>query len=556
MADTSRQLLEEVLDLIAETLITNGVVNSTTIEDNQKTIRNGIVAIGLEASSDPIVLFDSDIRANEEDMFAMDLDGDSTNVETLASIVESIHITGRGIDKIDLHTPSSDFGTSMYLRCVEMSLDINITPVIQGNGNPYNVSQFISVINETSNIDPVKANEFLDTRIFELLPGRRTRQQQIDDFFTAYNDLKGHIPGGGAFPADEYGNLYTPEGYNAGHDISFTQNNPDDATISETDSFITRLNADANDGNTSKTLQYLRDDLNVYLQDVDQELEAGVDDERPLYVNKSDGYVKIRNLNQGIVVRKQEGTDIGIEKLIAVDEDSRHPHQFGEGPSYLMDGFTISMWVKFLDKTSKGTLFNYGNPSRALDPKGFKLETYVLNRDDEIPSGNITWGELDIDENGEHQTNLFEDNETERFIRLLVYDHIPRWDQPADDERLYDSRIGIPGIPKDNNVVGEFGYNDTYDGSGYDNKEGYEKYLLAHTRVPIDFGEWYFIVANYNPLIDDNTSVSTTLQEDSNYWRGNKEMDGTSTYYSGYGSKCKVEIISRSDLLRARGYRE
>jgi hypothetical protein len=558
MADNARQLLEQVLDLIAETLITNGVVNSTTILSNQKTIRNGIVTIGLESANDPIVLFDSDIKANEEDMFAMDLDGDDTNVETLAGIVKNIHDAGYGIDSIDLHTPDSDFGTLMYLRCADTGLDINITPVIQGNGNPYNVSQFISVINETANIDRDKANEFLDTRIFELLPGRRTRQQQIDDFFTAYNQLKGHLPDGGTFPSDDYGNFYTPEGYNAGHDISFTQNNPDDATISETDSFITRLNADANASNNTKTLQYLRDDLNIFLQDIDQELEAGVEDERPLYVNKSDGYVKIRNLNQGIVIRKQEGTDIGIEKLVAIGEDSRHPHQSGEGPSYLMDGFTITMWVKFLDKTSKGTLFNYGNPTRALDPKGFKLETYVLNKDDEIPSGDITWGELDIDEiTGEHQSDLFKDNETERFIRLVVYDHLPRWDQDVDGESLYDSRMGIPGIPKTNNVVGEFGYNDTYDGEdGYDHKEGYEKYLLTHTRVPIDFGEWYFIVANYNPLINDNTSISATLQEDPDYWRGNKETDGTSTYYSGYGSKCKVEIISRSDLIRARGYRE
>ena len=35
------------------------------------------------------------------------------------------------------------------------------------------------------------------------------------------------------------------------------------------------------------------------------------------------------------------------------------------GPSYLVDGFTVTMWVKFLDKVNKGTLFNYGNPTRA-----------------------------------------------------------------------------------------------------------------------------------------------------------------------------------------------
>ena len=31
---------------------------------------------------------------------------------------------------------------------------------------------------------------------------------------------------------------------------------------------------------------------------------------------------------------------------------------------------------------------------------------------------------------------------------------------------------------------------------------------------------------------------------------------GLHTNHSGYGAKCKVEIISRSDLLRARGYKK
>ena len=58
-----------------------------------------------------------------------------------------------------------------------------------------------------------------------------------------------------------------------------------------------------------------------------------------------------------------------------------------------MDGFTVTMWVRFLDKTSKGTLFNYGNPLRSYDPKGFRLETYVLNKDDMMSDGETSWGE-------------------------------------------------------------------------------------------------------------------------------------------------------------------
>ena len=46
------------------------------------------------------------------------------------------------------------------------------------------------------------------------------------------------------------------------------------------------------------------------------------------------------------------------------------------------------------------------------------------------------------------------------------------------------------------------------------------------------------------------------LISNSDYWRGNiNPNDGSYTHYSGYGSKCKVEVISKSDLLRARGYK-
>ena len=33
------------------------------------------------------------------------------------------------------------------------------------------------------------------------------------------------------------------------------------------------------------------------------------------------------------------------------------------------------------------------------------------------------------------------------------------------------------------------------------------------------------------------------------------EDEGVYTNYSGYGTKCKIEVISKTDLLRARGYK-
>ena len=320
--------------------------------------------------------------------------------------------------------------------------------------------------------------------------------------------------------------------------------------------------------------------LNDYLKDVDTDIPAELEDDRPEYENLSDGFLKIRNLNQGIIIRKQEGTDVGLEKIVTIPANTQglattgveggnnilHPHVTEEeearGPSYLMDGFTITMWVKFLDKTSRGTLFNYGNPLRAYDPKGFRLETYVLGKDNLMTNGEMTWGEaagynVNIEE---ASSDLFQTNDYERFIRLVVYDHVPDAGNVISEpeRKLFDSRLGIPGFPKEYNFIPEFGYTETVNSDTSDYQKADEKYLLSHVRVPIDFDEWYFVVASYNPMIDERIpEVDDTYGYLTNpdYWRGNIHLNGDYTHYSGLGSKCKVEVISKSDLLRARGYK-
>ena len=42
--------------------------------------------------------------------------------------------------------------------------------------------------------------------------------------------------------------------------------------------------------------------MNQYLKDVDEE-PLPPQDERPIYENTSEGYLKFRNLNQGIIIR-------------------------------------------------------------------------------------------------------------------------------------------------------------------------------------------------------------------------------------------------------------
>ena len=92
--------LEEVLDKIATTLITNGVVDPTTIRDNQKTIRDGIIQVARN-NSEKLLLFESDVKANEEDLSSMDLNADAT-LESLRSIVDTLHAGNFTIDDIEI----------------------------------------------------------------------------------------------------------------------------------------------------------------------------------------------------------------------------------------------------------------------------------------------------------------------------------------------------------------------------------------------------------------------------------------------------------------------
>ena len=109
--------------------------------------------------------------------------------------------------------------------------------------------------------------------------------------------------------------------------------------------------------------------------------------------------------------------------------------------------------------------------------------------------------------------------------------------------------------------------------------------LLTYTRIPIDFTEWFYIVASYDPdkKEDESHDVRDTYAPDglntlkyfSEFWLGNVEpevqeptenqidnnpdvaghMIGQFVSNSEWGNKCKVEVISRTDLFRARGFK-
>ena len=57
-------------------------------------------------------------------------------------------------------------------------------------------------------------------------------------------------------------------------------------------------------------------EISQYLSDL-KDFEPIVEDERPEYENKTGGYLKIRKLNQSIMIRKQEGSEIGLEREVS-----------------------------------------------------------------------------------------------------------------------------------------------------------------------------------------------------------------------------------------------
>ena len=138
--------------------------------------------------------------------------------------------------------------------------------------------------------------------------------------------------------------------------------------------------------------------------------------------------------------------------------------------------------------------------------------------------------------------DYFDNNEQARFLRLVVNANIDELGNPSETPNLYDSHIGMNLTSKLTKIAGEDS-----------NSKGQARRFITTTNVPIDFNEWYFIVATFDPLIDD-----TITAENKNlplYWTGNLQNNlTTTTHHSGLGNKCKVEIISKTDLLRARGY--
>ena len=550
--------IEIILDRIAETLIQNTSVSPELVRQNQKTIRDGIISVGRTNLDNTLILYQTDVEANQQDLDYTDENG--TN--TLRYIVEHVE----DVNQIQITVEGTNVYAS-YSMDGENNPTFDLTPLLTQTSlnedgtqtiiNPLNISQFLNIEKKSTSINVEQANEFLDTNIYELLPDQISRQEQINNLFNDINELLpppipdeqwGLDDNGRVNRSEDTDDWVGSQDYYLDTSISAEQNNESGA-VQEEFSFITRLQENESEQNSSKSIEALRNRLNTYLKDVD--------DERPEYKNQSNGFLKFRNLNQGIIIRNTD------EQFI----NGLNP----ETRDYLQTGFTITMWVKFLDKTSQGTLFNFGNPTRAENPFGFKLETFVVNGND-LPtvgdfietsegsyltgfnSNNHTWKEIFQNGNPAALTydasppneNFFETTDTERFIRLVVRDEGGVLRGSHLGTNFMDRRDGVP----------EFGYYD--DQSDYDHAYG----LMTNVRIPADFTEWYFICATFNPSIQEDASHQSGVYDVGDYknnpgfWRNNiNPINGSPIVNSTYGNKCKVEIISRSDLLRARGFK-
>jgi hypothetical protein len=544
--------LEQIFDAIAEALIQSDYVNPATIKKNQKTIKNGFIQLVGTNAYDKLILFEKDVKANSRDFLGV-TEEEGVLGNTLEEISNLISNDAWEISIPDGYNgTASDVGTPIILLTDGDDV-YNLTPILYDNDqNPLNVSQFLNINKESQNIDSGLAEEFLDTSIFELLGDTTTRQERINNFFNEFQNLTGPIPEFGVengLVSDDF----SSDNYSEANDISFAN---DDPLTESSDKFITRLDSDNDDTENpnSNTLQSLRDRLNTYLVDIDQETPS-TEDQRPTYRNKSDGYLKFRNLNQGIIIRNTnqefiEGLNPSNLSYLDTLDDNNVITQTGTG-------FTITMWVRFLDKVSEGTLFNFGNPIRGVsnngetvddDAFGFRLETYVINKDDLCPKVEYdTWGDAAAALTN-YNTDLFDNSNTARFVRLVV----------NDNGQLRDSTVGCNGdFQKLDTSISVLGSTD-----------GRVDRLLTTTHIPEDFSEWYFICASFNPAILEDDSHygtgdvgNTTLEQTPDYWlnhivpTNDVAAEFSYTTNSGYGNKCKVEIISKSDLLRARGYK-
>ena len=478
-----KETRERVSDIFYKLWFESNTLTDNEILSMQTTIRDGIKQTG-RSENEPLVFYKKDRNTLES---RKDLQGDTfeqicqyifdNNINNFDGLFSLESTPGPITDGQDVTKYKINFvhGTVGYQIEIAQKVGDTFTDVL-------NLSQLTKPKTSTR-INPEKAREVLDTNIFELLPNQTTRQDTINQFFVDFNELIGQKPSFQDVDGDGAGEL--PDNYEQDEQSRISYENQRNA-------YITRLDEQAaqDTNNQGKTLESMRNKLNTYLGDVDNVIDT-LEDTRPEYENVSEGFLKIRKPNQAIILRAPNNDLL----------------EFQKDDSYLVDGFTITMWVRFVSKTSEGTLFNFGNP--LVDGGvGLRLDTKV---------------------------NQYEGKDY-RYIRLMVRDK---------QNNFYDNNFGTQGL----NRFGHrsFGTNET----------NYPNVHKAFPQIATNrLDEWYFICATYNPNVNElpYSEHQSWMRQNKQYWLNHVNQNQQIVPFSGHGAKCKVELISRSDLLNARGY--
>jgi hypothetical protein len=485
---------EVVSDLFYKLWFEENTLTDEQVLSMQTTIRDGIKQSG-RTEDEPLVFYKKDRNTLENrkdiqgDVFEQIcqylFDNNIIDLENMFSIIQTdLPAEGTPPQPVTQYKIKFTDGTTSYEVNVARKVGDIFTDIL-------NLSQ-LTKTKTSSKIDPVKASDILDTDIFELLPAQPNRQEQINNLFSDFDELVGPTPVFTDVDGDGAGEQ--PDNYQEDEESRVSHEN-------QVDAFITRLDEQANEDNGDKTLESMRNKLNTYLGDVDNVIQD-LPDTRPEYENISNGFLKIRKPNQAIIIKGQSNNEL----------------EFQKNNSYLTDGFTITMWVRFVSKTSEGTLFNFGNPNE-VGGKGFRLETNVTQ-----------------DGNDKYR----------RTIRLVVKDDLIRDNHYG--YKLSNGNVGLNRITgRDLVSRGNSNFNPT---RRFPTK--------AHNIYPAistdDLNEWYFICATYNPQVVEDIEESE-LSSNTQYWLNHIDGNGEVVANSNLGAKCKVEIISKSDLLRARGYK-
>ena len=478
-----KETRERVSDIFYKLWFQSNTLSDSELLSLQTTIRDGIKQTG-RGEDEPLVFYKKDRNTLES---RKDLQGDTfeqicqyifdNNINNFNGLFSLKSTPGPITDGQDVTKYKINFvhGTVGYQIEIAQKVGDTFTDVL-------NLSQLTKPKTSTR-INPEKAREVLDTNIFELLPNQTTRQDTINQFFVDFNELIGQKPSFQDVDGDGAGEL--PDNYEQDEQSRISYENQRNA-------YITRLDEQAaqDTNNQGKTIESMRNKLNTYLGDVDNVIDT-LKDTRPKYENVSEGFLKIRKPNQAIILRAPNNDLL----------------EFQKDDSYLVDGFTITMWVKFVSKSSEGTLFNFGNPL-VNGGVGLRLDTRV---------------------------NRYEGKDY-RYIRLMVRDK---------QNNFYDNNFGTQGL----NRFGHrsFGTNET----------NYPNVHKAFPQIATNrLDEWYFICATYNPNVNElpYSEHQSWMRQNKQYWLNHVNQNQQIVPFSGQGAKCKVELISRSDLLNARGY--